>query len=706
MVPDTGTNPAQCLTLCAARVPDDLPMTPHPACRRPAVAALLGLLVWLTVPHPAQAGSWNLAYDFASDLSGWSGYSEPGYLLCGRTATAECPDASTNRIHLRPWLVPAPWAQGRWEWTAPPGTTIVGGELAYRTRMLAGSQFARVKLRADGQDWGTAPAVVSEQQTGPLTDHVVALPAGYRQLGIALYSHPGAVAVTGLWDDYVTLVRLAVTVDDPTPPTLAWSDGGQLLDGAWHRDDVCAAVTASDGQSGVAAVTVQAGSAAARFETAATGSQYRPRPPSAAARLCLAAAALGEGVQSGQVVASDATGGASAPLGFTVRIDRTAPSAVLLQPTAPSPKPQIAVAASDALSGVASASAAIDGEAVPAALVAGKLRLSPALAFGDHSLTWSVSDSAGNVTVGSATVTVSDPTPPVIMIGAPADGAVLAGGLLGSVRVSVTDDGSGLDPAGYAILLDGRELPAGAETASGYTVSPGIHLAAGAHRLEARARDRAGNSAHVSWMVTAPSGSVAAPAAPSPGGATPVPAAGPPGHARAAARLAALTSAIGGFRPRAVRVRFSAPLAAGDVRVATRCGARRHSSTLRPAGGRIVVRIDCAGRAGVRAQQGAARATTTIAPRVLPLLLAATADRERAPAVITVRARAGEIAGRLVAIQALGQTGWRRIGVVRASSRGRLVMRFTARTAGAFALRATIPELAAVPSRSTLVTLR
>ena len=83
----------------------------------------------------AHAGQYTLAYDFAADLSGWSGYVEPGYLLCGRGATAGCPDISTNRILAHPGAGQAIWSQGRWEWTAPPGTTIVGGSLAYRTRM-------------------------------------------------------------------------------------------------------------------------------------------------------------------------------------------------------------------------------------------------------------------------------------------------------------------------------------------------------------------------------------------------------------------------------------------------------------------------------------------------------------------------------------------------------------------------------------------
>ena len=187
-----------------------------------------------------------------SDLSGWSGYVEPGYLLCGHGATAGCPDVSTNRIMARAGSAQAIWSQGRWEWTAPPGTTIVGGSLAYRTRMRHSQFFARVKMRADGVTWDAAPTLVSEQQTTALTDHVIAagrrLPPDRRRALRASRRPPGSV--TGAWDDYVTLVRLVVTVDDASPPALAWVDGGGLLDGAWHRGDVCATLGIGDGAVG------------------------------------------------------------------------------------------------------------------------------------------------------------------------------------------------------------------------------------------------------------------------------------------------------------------------------------------------------------------------------------------------------------------------------------------------------------------------
>jgi len=140
----------------------------------------------------AYAGQYTLTYDFGaqSDLSGWSGYVEPGYVLCGRGATAGCPDVSTNRILAQPGAGQAVWSQGRWEWTAPPGTQIVGGSLAYRTRMRHSQFYARVKMRADGVTWDAAPTIVNEQQTTALTDHVIPLAGGFRQVGVALYAHP------------------------------------------------------------------------------------------------------------------------------------------------------------------------------------------------------------------------------------------------------------------------------------------------------------------------------------------------------------------------------------------------------------------------------------------------------------------------------------------------------------------------------------
>lgn len=87
-----------------------------------------------------------------------------------------------------------------------PGTTIAGGALAYRTRMRHSQFYARVKARSDGVAWDLAAALVNEQQTTALTDHVLALSPGFRQIGVSLYAHPAVAGlVTDPWDDYVTL---------------------------------------------------------------------------------------------------------------------------------------------------------------------------------------------------------------------------------------------------------------------------------------------------------------------------------------------------------------------------------------------------------------------------------------------------------------------------------------------------------------------
>jgi hypothetical protein len=88
----------------------------------PLIAAILFVLAGASNAH---AGGYTISYDFASDLSGWGGYVEPGYLLCGRGSPAGCPDIGTDRIMARAGAAQAIWSQGRWEWTAPPGTTVL-----------------------------------------------------------------------------------------------------------------------------------------------------------------------------------------------------------------------------------------------------------------------------------------------------------------------------------------------------------------------------------------------------------------------------------------------------------------------------------------------------------------------------------------------------------------------------------------------------
>ncbi|MDX6563528.1 MAG: hypothetical protein QOD65_3342, partial [Gaiellales bacterium] len=474
----------------------------------PILAAILFVLAG---PASAQAGQYTLTYDFAADLSGWSGYVEPGYLLCGHGATAGCPDVSTNRILAQSGSGQAVWSQGRWEWTAPPGTLIVGGSLAYRTRMRHSQFYARVKMRTDGVTWDAAPTLVSEQQTTTLTDHVIPLAGGFRQVGVALYAHPAASGlVTGAWDDYVTLVRMVVTVQDATPPALTWVDGGGLLDGAWHRGDVCATLGLGDGESGAGAVWLGSGAASAIWNASSTGSQYQPAAAYGQPTLCLGAAALGDGIHAGGVGGRDASGEQSASLPFTVRIDSTPPTARLLAPgaVASDASPGVELEVGDATSGISSVLAQIDGVTVPLDLVGARASGRPGsrLSYGAHVLAWSIVDVAGNRTDGSARFDVPDTEPPSFGTPQPPNGASLESGDVLAVAVAVHDDGSGFDPASAALTLDGAPVDHVWQVEGVVHAVVGARLAAGVHHLGLAAADRAGNAGRLTWDVTVAGG--------------------------------------------------------------------------------------------------------------------------------------------------------------------------------------------------------
>jgi hypothetical protein len=679
------------------------------------MAAILFVLAGASDAH---AGQYTLSYDFAADFSGWGGYVEPGYLLCGRSSPAGCPDIGTNRIMARVGGAQAIWSQGRWEWTAPPGTTIVGGALAYRTRMRHGQFFARVKVRAAG-DWADAPTLLAEQQTTALTDHVIALPGGYRQVGVSLYAHP---AVAGLiadpWDDYVTLVRMDVTVQDATPPALAWLDGGGLLDGAWHQGDVCAAFAIADGESGVGAVWLVSDGASSVWNAPATGSQYQPGIAGAQAGLCLSAAVLGDGVHAGLAGGADASGGAAATLPFLVRIDRTPPVASLVAPAAVATdaRPAVALDVGDATSGVASVAIQIDGAPLALERVGARVSARPAtaLAYGDHALSWSLVDIAGNRSDGGTHFSVPDTTAPAIGAPQPQAGASLGDGEALSVTVAVSDDDSGVDPDSLDLQLDG--VPVDHVWRAG-----DIHgvvarrLVAGVHHLVLRVADRAGNAARLAWDFSVvaggppaagstPAGGAAAGGANAAGGAPPSP--GAAARRRATATVHAFRPRRGGARPRVVIVRLHArPRLRIGIRV--RCGQIVRTLRVRAnARGVATLRVACAGAATVRLVIAPGRVLVRMAPRRLPLRLRVVPQSRTAPTVARVSGHLAELRGRELMLEALTASGWHRVGLVRADGSGSFAASFAIVHAGQFALRARVPALAGAASLPYVLTMR
>ena len=694
-----------------------MPFQPPHRFGRLLLGALLSALAWcLTVPAPGQAGAYRITYDFGSDLTGWSAYVEPGWLDCSRVTPAGCPDLSTLRVMARPGAARADWSQGRWDWTAPPGSVIASGALTYRVRTSDAGVTARVKVKNEDMSWSAATTLANDLHYPTLTTLVAALPGGYHQLGVALSAHPAmsSGSVTDPWADYVTLQSLDVIVQEDGPPTIAWADGGGLLDGAWHHGEpMCARVHAEDATAGVARVTLSSGSVSHPWSSPPTGSVYRPSPGAVEPTPCLGGGEVGDGVHAGAVSVRDAAGNDGPALPFVVHVDTVPPTAAFSGPGASTGdrRPVLTLDAGDATSGVASAVLTLDG--VPLAGGSGRLSGRPAvdLAFGRHAVGWRVVDASGLATEGSATVDVVDNVPPVIGGLRPGDGEVVAQSRP-VVAFAARDDGVGVDPARLVLALDGAPVGLAWDDAGTATGQPAVDLAPGSHALEATAVDRAGNVAHRTWrfiVALPPAG-----AGGSSGGAAgiPAPTTGPavtgpgapapavrPGRHESALRLVSLRPAAGwrrGLRVaigvRALRAGRAVP--ALSVRLHVRgCG---HASTFTrrtDRGGVVRVHRICGRAVAVEARVLRAKVQVVVSALRLVVGLHAVPARPAPGQAVRLRGGTALIRRREIVLEALSVRGWRALARTRTDAGGRFALSLLVPRAGHYLLRVRVPAL-------------
>ncbi len=150
-----------------------------------------------------------------------------------------------------------------------------------------------------------------------------------------------------------------------------------------------------------------------------------------------------------------------------------------------------------------SASAQIDGEAVPcsaAAGAAGAYSISvqaQELTDGPHTVRVTAADHDGNAAVLSVKYHV-DTVPPVLTVASPPPGYVTTA--RPAVVLTAEDEagGSGVDMSTLSIRLDGIEQTEGIDTDGGrVSFTPAAPLADGAHTVTAGIRDRAGNQASI-----------------------------------------------------------------------------------------------------------------------------------------------------------------------------------------------------------------
>jgi hypothetical protein len=154
--------------------------------------------------------------------------------------------------------------------------------------------------------------------------------------------------------------------------------------------------------------------------------------------------------------------------------------------------------------GVAGIQFLLDGSALGQEIMASPYELvwdTSTAANGSHTLTVSARDAAGNTAAASINVHVqnvnTDTTKPVVTVISPSNNSTVSGNI--TAAVSATDN---VGVSSVELLLDGASLGPPL-TAAPYSISvDAAKLSNGAHTLTAIARDRAGNSASVSWTIT------------------------------------------------------------------------------------------------------------------------------------------------------------------------------------------------------------
>jgi hypothetical protein len=174
-------------------------------------------------------------------------------------------------------------------------------------------------------------------------------------------------------------------------------------------------------------------------------------------------------------------------------------------------RPMIGFHAADAGTGIdpATLHVILDGADVAAVgtLVDGTFAFTPAadLGFGTHTVRVSVSDRSGNPMPPVAwSFGVVDVTAPVIGDLRPDDGSS-GSDRTPTIAFSLSDAGTGINPAAIWVTLDGLDITSGGHLAGGrFSYAPPSPLGYGTHVLTARAADLAGNVsqiAHWSFAV-------------------------------------------------------------------------------------------------------------------------------------------------------------------------------------------------------------
>lgn len=474
--------------------------------RIPTPLALAGALAALVAgAPPAQAGTYTITASTTQDISGWSFAHDAGFVGCSRSSyPGVCADGDIARptpLRLIGFGDAPAGGDAMWTWTAPPTTSIVSGSLSLYRSISADNTSVYMKARLRSGSFSNSPQLHTVQGTGNL---LWAIPADNEVVAVGMRT---AIrhAYLDKWNNHLKITSLTATLRDDAPPTATLS--GPLADGAWHNQAQPVAVTVNAADAGAGVKSMQlldAGGGSLDIASATATSASQPGSTSVSRALSVAPAGLGDGTHSLSVLVSDAAG-EQIRLPLTVRVDAHAPFAAAMTPAQGTTerRPLVAFQVDGGPSGLAEFDAWLDGQ--PMAVSGSGASLDPTadLAFGTHVVTWHAADGAGNIRDGEWSFQVVDQAPPVISDQAPADG--WSGELRQPpIGFTLTDAGSGVDPASLRVALDGLDMTAAGDFSGGrFTLTPPAPLGFAAHTLRVLASDRSGNvMPPVVWRFT------------------------------------------------------------------------------------------------------------------------------------------------------------------------------------------------------------
>ena len=454
----------------------------------------LGLVAPLALAPSAMAGTYVMSVDTSSNVDGWKSSIPSGYWGCsfasrpGPCADADVPMPTPLRLFAKGSVKAND--EAFWFWVAPPTIIIDSGSVT--VDYATGTDFrAFMKVRMHNFSFASQPRLHVASDSGTATWNI---PRNSEVLGLFL-SSAADHNPTNKWTSNLSVRSMNVTLRDDTAPTASLS--GDLPSGRWlnQAQPVCVAVAAADEGSGVVSSELR-DQVASVYDShlLPTKAVMQPGVSSYSHNLCLTPSRFADGTHDLLVRVKDAAG-ESVDVPFSIHTDSHAPVAQQATPVeTTNRRADVSFSVDAGPSGLAQFEAAVDGQ--PMTISGSTATFHPAsdLSYGTHTVAWSATDAAGNHRDSFWTFQVVDPVAPALSDRMPAPGSSTELRRT-AIGFTLTDEGSGVNPATLRVLVDGTDVAAfGTLTDGRFAFTPASDLAFGRHTLSVAVSDRYGNA--------------------------------------------------------------------------------------------------------------------------------------------------------------------------------------------------------------------